>query len=681
MRQNLLTKLRIAAIALAATIGGGSADAATTQTLTPSEWTQIQASGNDVDKSNDVLYQADATAYFSDYAEINSDGTFKNMCSATITVEGTKVVIAKFDASATLTGQRLIKATLRYTAKCTVSKKKSNVQVALIGTNWTAATATWNNTNTADIMKAEFLADLGSVSTTAKELTLDVTEKLNADDDNVIAFGIYTATGREQQISNMALDLEYVDASNAADYKVQFVDEAGTKLRDDVTYTSTPNTAITLTDADKAPIYNADRTAKYMYKSDDAEGKTIAADGSTVVTVTFRAAEQWAYTLNATNGDGALGTAKTGTNFEMEQFNLGYPTYFLKDGALWQAGKYNGDKKGYYLAFNLDQNNKSQDVSYPTKAKENIVYYCEAENIAGLTAATNGNTAIRSSNGGSAYAATEDVAFTTLPAGKYKLTVGICDAKTGAGSQWSFRAGDTNIFNFTATTINYVEGTSEEFEIAEPTQIYLCKGGNANQAVDFIFIEKTAEHVAIAADGLATFCPAVGVDFTGNTDVAAYKAAAEGDKVLLTKVNKVAAGEGVVVRSLNGNAVAANVAVDATATANEGNQLVGVQTAIASLASEAEGKKNYILNTIDGNTAFYAANGKAVAAGRAYLQLDATNAAKSLTISFDDEADGIAEIGTEAKSADAAIYNLRGQRVANPAKGLYIQNGKKVIIK
>lgn len=187
--------------------------------------------------------------------------------------------------------------------------------------------------------------------------------------------------------------------------------------------------------------------------------------------------------------------------------------------------------------------------------------------------------------------------------------------------------------------------------------------------------------VAVTAAGLATFSPVVGVDFTSNTDVAAYKAMASGEKVVLTKVNKVAAGEGVVVRSLNGNAVAANVAVDATATANEGNQLVGVQTAIASLASEAEGKKNYILNTIDGNTAFYAANGKAVAAGRAYLQLDATNAAKSLTISFDDEADGIAEISTEAKSADAAIYNLRGQRVANPAKGLYIQNGKKVIIK
>jgi hypothetical protein len=31
--------------------------------------------------------------------------------------------------------------------------------------------------------------------------------------------------------------------------------------------------------------------------------------------------------------------------------------------------------------------------------------------------------------------------------------------------------------------------------------------------------------------------------------------------------------------------------------------------------------------------------------------------------------------------ADHAIYNLQGQRVTNPQKGIYIQNGKKYILK
>lgn len=34
-----------------------------------------------------------------------------------------------------------------------------------------------------------------------------------------------------------------------------------------------------------------------------------------------------------------------------------------------------------------------------------------------------------------------------------------------------------------------------------------------------------------------------------------------------------------------------------------------------------------------------------------------------------------------AKTADSAIYNINGQRVAQPAKGLFIQNGKKFVVK
>ena len=35
----------------------------------------------------------------------------------------------------------------------------------------------------------------------------------------------------------------------------------------------------------------------------------------------------------------------------------------------------------------------------------------------------------------------------------------------------------------------------------------------------------------------------------------------------------------------------------------------------------------------------------------------------------------------ERQASDRVYYDLRGQRVANPTKGLYIVNGKKVIVK
>ena len=35
--------------------------------------------------------------------------------------------------------------------------------------------------------------------------------------------------------------------------------------------------------------------------------------------------------------------------------------------------------------------------------------------------------------------------------------------------------------------------------------------------------------------------------------------------------------------------------------------------------------------------------------------------------------------GTANRAGDGAIYNLNGMRVKNAAKGIYIQNGKKII--
>ena len=35
----------------------------------------------------------------------------------------------------------------------------------------------------------------------------------------------------------------------------------------------------------------------------------------------------------------------------------------------------------------------------------------------------------------------------------------------------------------------------------------------------------------------------------------------------------------------------------------------------------------------------------------------------------------------EAQASDAPYYNLNGQRIAQPKKGIYIQNGKKLVIK
>ena len=74
-------------------------------------------------------------------------------------------------------------------------------------------------------------------------------------------------------------------------------------------------------------------------------------------------------------------------------------------------------------------------------------------------------------------------------------------------------------------------------------------------------------------------------------------------------------------------------------------------------------------------------SGNTIPAGKAYLQLPtSTSSARDISFSFDDEPTGINKVqGIEQK--DDSYYNLQGQRVNLPMKGLYIINGKKVVVK
>ena len=45
------------------------------------------------------------------------------------------------------------------------------------------------------------------------------------------------------------------------------------------------------------------------------------------------------------------------------------------------------------------------------------------------------------------------------------------------------------------------------------------------------------------------------------------------------------------------------------------------------------------------------------------------------------ETTGVNEVRGQKEEVKGEVYNLAGQRVANPTKGLYIVNGRKVVIK
>lgn len=239
----------------------------------------------------------------------------------------------------------------------------------------------------------------------------------------------------------------------------------------------------------------------------------------------------------------------------------------------------------------------------------------------------------------------------------------------------------------------FIPQNDSEYRIQTPTQWRYIGGtgdipaGNKKDTEGGIswVIEEYPSTTSVTIDngfGVATFTPSVALDFRNAKKIAAYKASVSGTTVTLTKVETVAAGEGVLVRSLDGQATTEDIPVAAdVVSTSDGNMFVGTLTDIESLPTNGEGYINYILNNGSKGLGFYRANNQTVAAGKAYLAVPATSAAKISFFSLDGGTVGIEGIESNEEAKEDVYYTISGQRVAAPTKGLYIKNGKKVIVK
>ena len=92
----------------------------------------------------------------------------------------------------------------------------------------------------------------------------------------------------------------------------------------------------------------------------------------------------------------------------------------------------------------------------------------------------------------------------------------------------------------------------------------------------------------------------------------------------------------------------------------------------------------FILSQSNGETGFYNYTGSAIGVFKAYLPKTTADGEqiRVKSIQFPGEGTtGIENIENCVENKNAPIYNLNGQRVTNPTKGIYIKNGKKFIVK
>lgn len=195
-------------------------------------------------------------------------------------------------------------------------------------------------------------------------------------------------------IDNIVIQTKTSD--NYADYTIRYVDVEGNLLPEDVkspiVRKGVVGEGISLLASDTADIQTSDIAFRYIYQSNDAATATIAADGSTVVTVVYKleATPKYNYIVNCFmagqyDAEGLLHQI-TGEQFEGMTTSLYLATcYKGGDGRYYTIsdGRYNGyqlDITGNEEKIMIDD----QEYIYVTldyTLDENIAYWGECEDL------------------------------------------------------------------------------------------------------------------------------------------------------------------------------------------------------------------------------------------------------------------------------------------------------------
>ena len=241
-------------------------------------------------------------------------------------------------------------------------------------------------------------------------------------------------------------------------------------------------------------------------------------------------------------------------------------------------------------------------------------------------------------------------------------------------------------------TVNYsLHGAEEiQFTMLDGSNVYATAASTSTSFNQYSNIRKieifTPAHVTIDVTdaGWATYYTPFALDFTKEDDyytpgeLTAYTAKLVDGEVVLTKVDNVPAGTGVVLKADEGDYY---VPVAASSTTERGD-LKGNNDQETDV-EDFDGWTFYVLGINgDDQAQFQRASGGYIPAGKAYLMVASGEARALNVVVADSETTGVSEkLNVSSEKSSTAVYNMQGQRVAQPTKGLYIVNGKKVIVK
>ena len=518
--------------------------------------------------------------------------------------------------------------------------------------------------NTANDVVESMSVVIDGTTYTATNLT---TKSLSGSNDKIIGLGASsTKSGKSTSLIKSITVSQCPQAVTEATYTINYqLNGTTVKTVAGTSVVGAEITALTAIDGTEEGYVGN----HYLATAAVAPSLVLDADAaSNVLNVPVRA--PYTATVNVTTTlDGVaqtpVATVFTETDAKVCDWSYFWTMYTEKDGKFYVASDVS--KFGETGTF-TDGETINKTVAYTLAPT--VAAYMEAE-----SANTNSSNNTNYSGGKTGYVTgNNSYSLGTLPAGTYNLVVYLQDRGDRGIYLRSGSTTGTEIINLGTDKYSAAGVYNSNFTLTENTALYLTgytSGTSTNQCANIDYILITAVSVSgTIASGYSSLASAYGLDFANATGLTAAFVVTEitKDAVTLSPVNEVPAGTGVILKGSG----AYSIPVKADASFSGTNLLNAAVEAYDCAANEV-----YILQ---GGEFHLVTAASTVPAGKAYLSADDVPVnARSLTFEFGDEATGISAVSQEVLSGE--FYNLQGQRVDAPKKGLYIVNGKKVIIK
>ena len=509
-------------------------------------------------------------------------------------------------------------------------------------------------------------------SVNATNTTYTYTMSSAGDLNLMVAAGAYVYSVTVVEISGL----------EATTYTVKYQNAGGTDLKDPVVYDTYVGETYTASASDMATFYNGDSSKKYIYASGNTSTTATATAASNVITLVFNEYDKIAYTVTAKDGATTLGTLAEGNAYTDGSTRV-YWNKFKNYNDQWYETTADYGKT-ITAAGNTDVAFTASDISYFYEF-ETLSRSGGAATVTETSISRSNNTVGRMSNSSGSYATLYTPA---LSAGVYTLYMPYYNGNTpgDADKVYVYITNDVATLGDPVETFSIIKDNNANFTttLTVPEGYFVAFQGakvysnNSQARIDYLTLTPYKETKAISAAGWATYCSPYALDFSSAIDNldAAYIVTGGANGVLTkTEVTgTVPANTGLL---LKGNGECAIPVVASSTTDVSDNILTGVTT-----ATKIDAEAGWVLMDSPSLGFYKNTNAFTVGANTAYIPTsklsDPTTARKYFSL-FADETTGIANVSENVD--DDTFVDLSGRRVAQPTKGLYIVNGKKVLVK